>query len=335
MKKIIICLCACMLIFSGCSTTKKKEDVKIGVSFGVGAAARWPQEKQYMEEHAKALGVQLEARLNVADEPLTQSEDCKELVDSGIDVLILIARDANNTKEIIDYAHSKNVKVISYARAVMGQPVDLFVGYDSNKIGQIMGQYLSELQYEGTDYIILRGDENDTNATLLYEGAMRFIDPIKKNINILLDESVPGWSPDTAKELVLEAIIKNNHKIDAILAPNDKIAGVCAEVIQELGIENHVVITGMDSELEAVKRIVAGTQDMTVYLALNEMAEAAVDAAVAMALSEEVNINATFDNGSDKPIDSHLISGKLVIKQNIDSVLVDSGFLTKEEIYEK
>lgn len=322
-----VILLACCL--PGCTAAKT---IKIGVSFGVGAAARWEKEEGYMKDRAKELGVEIETRLNRTDEPKTQQDDCFELIDSGIDVLLLTPRDVTKVSEILAYAKEKGVYVISYARVVLGEKVDLFVGYDSNRIGQKMGQYLTETVYKG-DYILLRGDTGDNNATLLYEGAMRYIDTVKDSINVLADESVTGWSPDEAKRIVTEAVSGNGNHVDAILAPNDAIAGACAEALKDLGVTEHVVITGMDSELEAAKRIVAGQQDMTVYMDLKELACTAVDEAVHMARGEKVNVNAEFDNRSGETIDANLITGEIVTKEKLDKVLIDSGFFTKEQVY--
>lgn len=76
---------------AGCDDAPKP---KIGISFGVGEAKRWPAEKGYMEERAQELGMEVETRFNKADAPKTQMQDCFELIDSGISVLILIPRDA-------------------------------------------------------------------------------------------------------------------------------------------------------------------------------------------------------------------------------------------------
>lgn len=333
MKRRIQIICLLWIVIFTLSACKNSKDtVTIGVSFGVGQAVRWEQEKEFMEMRAKELGVVMEVRLNRTDEPKTQQQDCFEMIDNGIDVLILTPRDISKTEEILDYAQNKNVPVISYARVVAGEKVDLFVGYDSSRIGQKMGQYLSEAVYEG-DYILLRGDENDSNATLLYDGAMRYIDPIKDKIHIILDESVPNWSTEEAEKMVMEAVSANGNKIDAILAPNDKIAGACVAALDKLGITEHVAITGMDAELDAVKRIVDGTQDATIYMDLKELAATAVDEAVHLARGEKVNVNAEFDNGSDQPINANLITGQLIIKENIDKILIDSGSFTEEEIY--
>ncbi|MEG0076820.1 sugar ABC transporter substrate-binding protein [Anaerorhabdus sp.] len=333
MKKKIVLLLICLLTISslvGCS--KKEEKINIGVSFGVGEATRWQKEKTYMEEKAAELGVNIEVRLNRTDTPLTQTEDCIEMIDQGIDVLILTPRDVTNVEEIISYAKEKNVPVISYSRTVLNQYVDLVVGYDSYRLGQTMGQYLSESVYTG-DYIILKGDPSDSNAQLTYDGAMRYIDPMRDDINIILEEAVPGWSRELAKEMVIEAIQNNGGNVDAILAPNDKIAGGCAEAVKELGIDHHVVITGMDAELDAIQRIINNEQDMTISLDLQMLASTAIEEAVLLASGKKPKVNTEVSNGYSTPVPGYLITGIEIVKQNINSEIIEKGFYTTEEVY--
>lgn len=335
MKRLLcsmFCMSLLVCLISGC--TKKDDKVKIGVSFGVGAALRWESEKNYMEERAKELGVDIEVRLNKTDEPLTQEEDCKEMIDQGIDVLILTPRDVTKVSNILAYAKEHNVDVISYSRVVTGEAIDLFVGYDTEKIGLTLGQYLSEEVYTG-DYIILRGDENDHNAKLLYDGSMRAINSNKQNINILLDQAVKGWNPELAKDLVKDAVAKNNNQVDAILAPNDKLAGACAEALAELGVEHSVVITGMDTELDAVKRILNGKQSVTIYMDLRLLANTAIEEAVHLAKGENVTTNTKYRGTDDSEVDANLLNGFLITDKNIDKRLIDSGYFTKEQVYGK
>ncbi len=333
MKRLLTFILAAMLIFGVAGCAGQAKAPKVGVSFGVGAAARWPKEQAYMEERAKELGVEMEIRLNTDEAAKPQLEDCKELIDSGIDVLIYTPRDAEHAEDVLNYAKSKKVKVINYARVVLGNDnVDLFVGYDSRRIGQMLGQYLSELVYSG-DYILLSGDSGDFNAKLLNDGAMVHIDPIRPNVNVILEGAVAGWSPDEAKAMVMEAVAANGNNVDAILAPNDKIAGGCAAALEELGVDKHVAITGMDAELDALKRIVEGKQDVTVYMNLEELAKKAVDEAYNMATGKEVDVNSKFDNNTPGGIEAYLITGQLVTAKNIDKIIVDGGAFTKEEIY--
>lgn len=336
MKKVFLSIAFAFLVIIACvslaACTSKNKSPKIGASFGVGVALRWEAEAQYMQQRAKELGAELEVRINKTDEPKTQYEDCVEMIDSGIDVLILVPRDVTKAGDIIDYAKSKNVPVISYARTVLGQKIDLLVGYDSEQMGQKIGQYLAEMVYKG-DFILLQGDEGDSNAKLLNDGAMRYIDPIRKDINVIAEASIAGWSPDEAKKIVTQAIKNNNNKVDAILAPNDKIAGVCAEAVEELGVEGKVIITGMDAELDAIKRIIDGRQSMTIQLDLKKLATTAIDQAYNFATGQKVIVNAQFNNQSDKTVDANLIVGNVITKENIDKKIIDAGIYTKEEVY--
>lgn len=74
-----------------------------------------------MEARAKELGANIEVRLNKTNTPKTQQEDCREMIDKGIDVLILTPRSVANVDNILEYAKSKNVPVICYARVVLGK----------------------------------------------------------------------------------------------------------------------------------------------------------------------------------------------------------------------
>lgn len=337
MRKLLLCLCAVLLalVVSGCSIFEKQPSKKIGISFGAGPAARWAQERVFMEEHAKSLGLEPIVRFNTTDKPKTQQEDCKELIDSGISVLIIMPRDGRNFTETVKYARSKNVKVIAYARPFINQNADLFIGYDNYRLGQTEGLYAIEMVRNG-NYIILKGDKADNNSIALYDGIMKHVQPATASgVNIILDDFVPGWSPEKAKDMVRAALIKNNKKIGAILAPNDKIAGASIEVLKELGITNRVIVTGMDGELPAIKRIANDEQHMSVYLHLKDFAITAVDQAKSFIDKKEFSVNSEFvgENGLKTP--SYLVSGKVITKETINKFIIEPGVYTKEQVYGK
>ena len=208
LKKWLSCICAAILLLGlgGCEDNSRK--VKIGVSIGAGGAARWQKDMAFMQERAKALGADIELRLNLPDSSKTQAEDCLEMLSDGIDVLIITPNNTRKVDDVLMYAKQKNTKVVSYARAVMGGNVDLFV---------------------------LKGDVNDFNTPFLYYGAMKYIKPLIENgkLNMVLDAYVPKWSPAEAKKLVKEAVAANGNRIDAIFASNDRLAGAAAEALEE------------------------------------------------------------------------------------------------------
>src|SRR2546423_9682244 len=57
--------------------------------------------------------------------------------------------------------------------------------------------------------------------------------------------------------------------------------------LEARGLARKVLVTGQDAQLDAVQRIAAGTQTMTVYKPIKPLADSAVDSAVKLARSEE------------------------------------------------
>ncbi len=322
-----------VLSILGC--TKENKDITIGVSIAVMNAERWKKDVEYMEKYAKELSVSIDITMSNAD-PATQYEECKALIDKGIDVLIITPSNAKEAADIVKLAHESNVKVISYDRIVLYEPVDLVVTFDGYKVGELQGKQLIETVDKG-NYLVLSGDENDYNSSIFLEGALRYIDPLAKSgdINILAKESVAKWSADGAKEIVQRVLKENDNKLDAILAPNDTVAKGCIEALAEVSLDGKVAITGMDANLEAVHRILDEKQDVTIFKDIRELAKTAIEQAVKLAKGQKTDNNSVLDTLSTTPVITLYVTPQLVTKENIDKVLINSGYYTRDEVYTK
>lgn len=316
-------------LLSGCMDADTR---KIGISMGAGNAARWEEELGYMVERANMLHLNTSVRFRKNGSSELQAQDCKELIDSGIGVLILLPRDASNIHEILTYAHKNKVKVIIYAKAVTESNIDGFIGYNLYKIGQAQGKYIADNVQNG-HIAILKGLKNGFNCRLLYYGAMNKLQPLlgDKGSKVILDEFTE-WSPAKAKELLAAAVADNDGKLDAVLAQNDVLAGAAAEVVAELGLQNRVIIVGMDAELPALQRMVQHRQDATVYMDLKPLAYAAIDSAYYMLAP---NIENTYEQqtGDGLKMHSHLLDGKLVTRETMDAVLFKPGHVSRQAVY--
>jgi D-xylose transport system substrate-binding protein len=91
-----------------------------------------------------------------------------------------------------------------------------------------------------------------------------------------------------------------------------------------------VPVSGQDADLAAVKRLVAGTQTMTVYKPLKLIAGEAATLAVDLAKGETPKYNAKYDNGK-KQVDTVLLQPTLLTKSNVDVVIKD-GFYTQAQL---
>ncbi len=304
----------------------------IGVSLPDQVVPRWYRERMIMEEYAKSKGLTLKVE-NAEFDPIKQASQVGNLISQDIDVLILVPVDSKSAAELVNKAHRAGIKVVDYDRLIENSDADLYISFNGTRVGQLQGQFLIRKVPRG-NYIIMSGDPRNRNSKLYKEGAMEYIQPFifRKDIKIVTDQVVDKWDPKIAYDIVKNSLIANNNNIDAILAPNDAIAGAAIEALEAQGLAGKVEVTGQDADLEAIQRIVKGTQSMTVFKDYREEAKTAIDVAVKLAKGEAIDINGYVYNGKiDVP--SILLEPIAVDKNNIDSVLIKSGYLKKEDVY--
>ena len=93
------------------------------------------------------------------------------------------------------------------------------------------------------------------------------------------------------------------------------------------------IVTGQDAEIASVKLIADGVQFSTIFKDTRKLAAQAVKVAEAYLEGEEPEANdtETYDNGV-KVVPSYLLESDIVYKDNIQSLLVDSGYWTEDEV---
>jgi D-xylose transport system substrate-binding protein len=262
-----------------------------------------------------------------------QSQLADKLLAEGIKVLVLIPNDAEAAAEIVEKAKAKKVPVISYDRLVRNADVDLYVAFDSVKVGEIQASYLLQRAKEG-NYLLIGGSPSDTNAKAIREGQLKVLGPAVKSgaIKIVDQPWADNWRADAAAGFTEAALKKTGNKLAAIVASNDQTAGGAIGVLEKNHLAGKVLVSGQDAELDAVRRLVAGTQAMTVYKPLDALARMAADAAVRLAKGEAVDAGTTVNNGK-RDVPSRLLDPIACDKSNLDGLLINDGFHTREAIY--
>ncbi len=309
--------------------------IKIGLSLPTQREERWVKDKVAMEAAAKAAGVDL--RLQVTDNDAgKQVAQCENLISQGVKVLILAPHDASSASVIIAKAAKAGIKVISYDRLVTDSTADYYyLSFDNVKVGELQGEFITRKVAKG-NYLVLAGSPTDNNAKLFREGAMKFIKPLadKGDIKVVMDQFVKDWQPSEAQKLCEQALTANQNKIDAVLAPNDGTAGGCIQALNAQGLAGKVPITGQDAELSGAIRIVQGTQSMTIFKDTRELGKKAVEMAVDLANGKAIQTNGAVNNGK-KDVPSVLLTPFIVTKDNLDKLLIESGYLPREKVYKK
>jgi D-xylose transport system substrate-binding protein len=311
-------------------------DLKVGLSLPTQREERWVKDKQVMEAEAKKAGIDL--RVQVTDnDAAKQVAQCENLISQGVKVLILAPHDASSAAVIIDKAAKAGIKVISYDRLVTNSTLDYhYLSFDNVKVGELQGEFITKRQPKGT-YLVLAGSPTDNNAKLFREGAMKYIKPLadKGDIKIVMDQFVKDWQPSEAQKLCEQALTANQNKIDAVLAPNDGTAGGCIQAMAAQGLAGKVPITGQDAELAGAIRIVQGTQSMTIFKDTRELGKRAVQMALELAQGKPIDTQGRVVNNGKKDVPSVLLTPFVVTKDNLDELLIKSGYLTKEKVYRK
>jgi D-xylose transport system substrate-binding protein len=106
------------------------------------------------------------------------------------------------------------------------------------------------------------------------------------------------------------------------------------DALAEQKLAGKVFVSGQDAELAAMKRIVAGTQSMTVYKPLRPLARMAAGAAINMAKGQTEDGVVSVNNGK-KDVPARLLEPISVDKDTMDRTVIADGYHKREEVYGK
>jgi D-xylose transport system substrate-binding protein len=313
----------------------RKGALRVGLSMPTTQEERWVKDKLVMIAEAKKRGVELLVQQSEND-AAKQAMQCDQLIASGIKVLIIAPVDASGAAVIVDKAVKAGVQVISYDRLVTDSPHDYYyLSFDNVKVGELQGEYITRKVSRG-NYLVLAGSPTDNNAKLFKEGAMKYLKPLvdKGHVKIVFDQFVPGWAPTEAQKMC-ESVLAAGTRVDAVLAPNDGTAGGCINALQAHGLAGKVPITGQDAELAAAQRIIQGTQSMTIFKDTRLLGKEAISMADALVRGKAIETNGRTVSNNKRPVRSVLLTPYLVTRENLDKVLIDSGYLNRAAVYRK
>lgn len=306
--------------------------IRIGFSMDTLLEERWLKDRDLFKEAVEALGAEVEITAANGDDALQVSQ-AEALIQSGIDLLVIVPHNAAATAAIVHRAHLAGIQVIAYDRLVKNANLDLYVSFDNEQVGEMQARAITALVPKG-NYVFIGGAITDNNAHLLKKGVFNVLRPYieRGDINIIYDQWTEDWTPVNAQANMEEALQTTNGQIDAVIAANDATAGGAIQALAAKGLAGQVPVAGQDADLAGVQRIVAGTQTMTVYKPIQMLTEEVARLAVAMAKGEKVSSNQKVNNGKIE-VPSVLLTPIAVNKYNLDSTVISDGFHSSEDVY--
>ena len=333
---LLIILFAASLILNLASCSKARKPIGdrapiIGFSLDSLVVERWRRDVDSFTKAAHDLGAEVVLRVANQDAN-TQISQVKELLNQGIDALVIIPNDAEKLTEVCREAKRRGVPVMSYDRLVHNADVDLYISFDNEKVGSLQAQAASEAVPSGT-YIIVNGAITDNNAFMINKGFHAVLDPLIQSGRVHLAGEI--WPSDWISDEVrtrFETLLQPGQRIDAVLCGNDMLAETVISVLSENRMVGKTIVTGQDAELAACQRIAEGSQFATIYKPIDALALKAAGFAVMMARGEKVRYDNKIDDGHYK-VPYIALEPILVTAKTLGSTVIKDGFHTREEVY--
>ena len=313
-------------------------EILIGLSMDETRGPRWKKDQEAFTQRVEELGGKVTVR--VADSNDTQQiKDVEALITQGVAAMVIIPHDGAVMAKGVEMAAAEGIPTISYDRLITGtDKLDVYATFDNVKVGVLQANYLVDtLKAKGIAkprIVRLLGSKTDNNAFLFKEGQDQILLPLVASgqLEIVHEDWCDNWEGINAKRIVEAAITQNGRNIDGILASADVLSNGAVKALEEEGLTGKVVVTGQDADLVACQRIVAGTQDQTVYKPLPALARMAAEMAMKLATGKPLVVPAQVDNKAGM-IPMAMADIKNVTKENMMETIVADNFHPYEEIY--
>jgi putative multiple sugar transport system substrate-binding protein len=333
----------------------------IGVAMPTKSSERWIQDGDAVKSQLEDAGFTVDLQYAEDDIP-TQVSQIENMITKGAKALIVASIDGTTLTSVLQEAADNDIPVIAYDRLIRDtENVDYYASFDNYKVGVqqansvLNGLGLVDLEGAAVDGApagpfnieLFAGSPDDNNATFFWEGAIDTLQPyidkgtlvVKSGQEDFEQAATLRWDGETAQkrmENILTSTYSDGSKVNAVLSPYDGISRGIISALTDAGYTvgaEWPVISGQDAELDSVKAIESGEQYATIFKDTRNLAKVAVEMATALLNGEEPEVNNTedYDNGV-KVVPSYLLESQIVVKDNINEVLVDSGYWTEDEI---
>lgn len=257
-----------------------------------------------------------------------QRDQARTALDEGADVLVLDAVDRESGEEMVKNAGQ--TPVVAYDRFLPG--VDYYVSHDNQKIGRLQAQGLSDaLGKQGGRVLMLTGPSGDPSAAEQERAVRAGLSGTK--VTVAAEHAAKDWTAQSARVWVGQQLKRlGAQSIDGVYAGNDQQAAGAIQALRQAGVPDGAmpVVTGQDAELDAVRRIVAGTQTLTISKQLGTQAEKAADIAASVIDETPVKAPRKYEG-----VPSFIYDPVLVTLPTLTNTVVRQGQYTPEQICSK
>ena len=333
-KKIICIFWILVFLCSGCGGKESSEErkeaqkIQIGVLFDTYVIPRWQRDRDVFVSTVKELGGEVNVQ-NANGDKERQVQQMNYLIEQDMDAIAVVPIDSEILEDAIKKAQDYGIPVLSYDRLVKNGGTDGYISFDNEEVGTLMGEAMAAKLEEESKILMICGPLEDNNVHYVEKGFREAIK--KKNIQVLDTTYVTNWDSDEVEDYLnqnMDLVVQ----VQGIMCGNDSLAGQTITTLAQHQLAGKIVVVGQDADLDACQRIVEGTQYMTVYKPIDELASAAAKMMMEMAKGSEMEKEAIIFDGTYE-IPTIYLEPIAVTKENMDETVIAGGFHLKEDVY--
>ena len=293
MRRVVVLPATCVMILASC------------ISESGGGHAGTPEDPWVIGMSQCNLGepwrVQMDAdvRAAAAEHPniqvifkdaqnnsLTQRAQVEELVQQGVDLIIISPKEAAPLTRPVAEAYQQGIPVIVLDRAVQGDQYTTFIGADNVKIGREAGKWIRE-QLGGSGKIVeLKGLMTSTPGQDRNRGFLEGLELDRHpGLEIVFTGEMQWLEPNARREM--ESALATNAEIDVVYAHNDPGAHGAWLAARSVGREGDITFVGIDAlPHEGQQYVAQGILDATLLYPTG--GDRAIEVALAILNGEDV-----------------------------------------------
>ncbi|WP_425954929.1 multiple monosaccharide ABC transporter substrate-binding protein [Xylanimonas sp. McL0601] len=330
----------------------------IGISMPTRSLERWNNDGAHLKEVLEKDG--FKTSLQFADDKVDQQiTQLQNMINEGAKILVVASIDGEALGPTLQTAADEGVKVIAYDRLINGtENVDYYATFDNELVGTLQGQFIEEKlglkdgQKGPFNIEMFAGSPDDNNAKFFFKGAYDVLKPyldsgvlvspsgkVPADVDGWTNVGIQGWKTDSAQaemETRLNTFYKGGTKVDVVLSPNDSLALGIEQALEGSGYAPGAewpIITGQDGDKANVKNMLADKQSMTVWKDTRTLGDQVAKMVREITDGKEVTVNDTdtYNNGK-KTVPSFLLPPQVVVKDEVQKTLIDSGYLKASDV---
>ena len=263
-------ICAALLLISSLCYAKNREQPKVGLLLSSMKEQRYLFDKSYFLRMARHNGYEAHFR-SAQNSHNIQMRQASDLIEQGVEVIILQAYDSELAVNIVEYASNKGVAIVSYDRTIPSSKTIGHVFHDSFGIGKRQAEAILPLMVEENRILVCGGDKANSVATQINNAITQTLDP--ERVEIFHNRQ---WSKLRCEANVLKSFRKKSYM--AILANNSQMADGAIAALKKLNIEpKSIFVAGADATRDSCHNILQGYQDLDFHKPIEPLMQAAME----------------------------------------------------------